>query len=389
MKIAFIGQKGIPARSGGVEKHVEGLAVSLAQRGHNVIVYSRKHYAIDKIKEYHGIRVITVPSIPTKNLDAISHTFFSIIDVIRRDIDVVHFHSIGPSSLLWLVKLLKPRAKVIATFHSQDYYNQKWNLFARLYLKFGEWVACTQADEVIVISKLLAQYVRQSYNTEPSYIPNGVAVKKANSSNALAEWNLTEKNYILAVARLIPLKGLHHLIKVYSKLETDKKLVIVGDGSYTDKYVQELKSLATNNPQICFTGQQNGETLAQLFENALLFIQSSESEGLSVALLEAMAHRLPVLVSDIPGNLEAIGDTGYTFRCNDVANLRQQLEYLLRASPMNLVEKGELARKRVETEYNWNTITQLTEKLYQEQLLQATTKKMKKYNLLTRFSTFI
>lgn len=388
MKIAFIGQKGIPAQSGGVEKHVEGLAVSLAERGHNVIVYSREHYTESKVKTYQGVKVVRVPSIPTKNLDAISHTFLSILDVLRRDVDIIHFHSIGPSSLLWIVKLLKPRAKVIATFHSQDYYNQKWGLFARFYLKLSEWIACTQADEVIVISKLLAQYVRQSYKIEPLYIPNGVHVGKSTTTNYLDQWKLEKDNYILAVARLIPLKGLHHLIKAYASIQSDKKLVIVGDSAYTDKYVKDLQELAASDARVCLTGQQNGEVLAELFGNASLFVQSSESEGLSVALLEAMGYGLPVLVSDIPGNLEAIGDTGYSFRCNNETHLRQQLESLL-ANTSNLREKGVLAKQRVEKEYNWNTITTATEQAYAEQISKRTEKKLKRYSLLTRFSTFI
>lgn len=388
MKIAFIGQKGIPARSGGVEKHVEGLAVSLVERGHNVIVYSRKHYTESKIKNYQGVKIIHVPSIPTKNLDAISHTFLSILDVLRRDVDIIHFHSIGPSSLLWIVKLLKPHAKVIATFHSQDYYNQKWGLFARMYLKFSEWVACTQADEVIVISKLLAQYVRQSYKIEPLYIPNGVHVGNSTTTNYLDQWKLEKDNYILAVARLIPLKGLHHLIKAYASIQSDKKLVIVGDSAYTDKYVKDLQELAASDARVCLTGQQNGEVLAELFGNASLFVQSSESEGLSVALLEAMGYGLPVLVSDIPGNLEAIGDTGYSFRCNNEIHLRQQLELLL-ADTSNLREKGVLAKQRVEKEYNWNAITTATEQAYAEQISKRTERKLKRYSLLTRFSTFI
>jgi hypothetical protein len=50
MKIAFIGQKGIPAKSGGVEKHVEQIAIRLAKEGHEVYAYVRNHYTPKELK---------------------------------------------------------------------------------------------------------------------------------------------------------------------------------------------------------------------------------------------------------------------------------------------------------------------------------------------------
>ena len=79
MKIAFIGQKGIPAKSGGVEKHVEEVAARLVKKGNDVFVYVRNNYTPHDLFEYRGIKLIHLPSIPTKHLDAISHTFFATI----------------------------------------------------------------------------------------------------------------------------------------------------------------------------------------------------------------------------------------------------------------------------------------------------------------------
>jgi len=85
MKIALIGQKGIPVtHGGGVEKHVENLAVRLVELGHEVIVYTRHGYTDKRLKEYKGVKLVGLPSVPTKNLDAISHTFLAALDVIFR-----------------------------------------------------------------------------------------------------------------------------------------------------------------------------------------------------------------------------------------------------------------------------------------------------------------
>ena len=106
MKIVFIGQKGIPTLMGGIERHVEELTIRLARQGHDVFVYTRPNYTDKNLSEYKGVRLISLPNIATKHLDAISHTLLACIDVsLRRNIDIIHFHSIGPSLLIWLVKI--------------------------------------------------------------------------------------------------------------------------------------------------------------------------------------------------------------------------------------------------------------------------------------------
>ena len=364
MKIALIGQKGIPvSHGGGVEKHVENLAVRLSELGHEVLVYTRHSYTDKRLKEYKGVKLINLPSIPTKNLDAISHTFFAAVDVIFRKVDIVHFHSIGPSSLIWLVKLFKPRTPVIATFHSQCYHNEKWGFFAKNYLRFGEYMACVKADKVITVSKALAAHVKAKYPTaKVEYIPNGVNIPQLLEAREItAKWGLTKDNYILSVGRLVHNKGLEYLIAAYKQMKTDRKLVITGEGLMR----AELETLAAGHPNIIFTGNQIGQVLDELFSNAYLFVQPSESEGLSLALLEAMSYKDACLVSDIPANLEAAGQVGFTFKSCDIADLAVKLQGLL-DDPIRVAAGKELMFKKVVQEYNWSAIVDKIVKLYEE-----------------------
>ena len=387
MKIAFIGQKGIPSTGGGVEKHVEELAVSLAAKGHSVLAYTRPHYTDKYLRTYRGVSLVSLPSISLKNLDAISHTFFAIIDLIKRDIDIIHFHGIGPSSLLLLARIVKPRARIIGTFHCQDYYHKKWSWFARTYLKFGEWILCTKADTTIAVSHSLAHYADLTYGKSVTYIPNGVYSSDFLEAKEITKWGLQKGNYILAVSRLISHKGLHHLIKAFRSVETDKKLVIVGDGSYTDMYVDELHDLAASDNRVIMTGAQTGVALQELFSNAFLFVQPSESEGLSIALLEAMSFACPVLVSDIPENLEAAGNAGSSFICNNVDDLSRKLQELVTSD--QLAAMGSAGQERVAKEYNWLHITKATENIYEDQLASRVEKQLKHVQTLSRFSTFV
>lgn len=371
MKIAFIGQKGIPATSGGVEKHVDELAKMLSKRGHEIYVYTRPHYTNKYLKQYQGINLISLPTIETKHLDAITHTFLACLDVIFfRDFDIVHFHSIGPSSLIWLVKLFKRKTVVIATFHSKDYEHKKWGSFARDYLRLGEFILCKCADKVITVSRCLKEYADNWYNIESTYIPNGVKIPDILPARYIKKnWGLTKGSYFLIVSRLIGHKGIHHAINAFNKLNTDKKLVIVGTGAHTGGYVEFIEALASTNKNIIMTGEQTGHILAELLSNSYMFIQPSESEGLSIALLEAMAYDNPVLVSDIKENREVVGDKGYAFMNKSVDDLANKLEYFIQRPVLLKNGKGKNL-KIVKKNYDWEDIAETTIETYRHAILK-------------------
>ena len=365
MRLAFIGQKGLPATVGGVERYVEDLAKQLAQSGHEVFAYTRPHYTGPGLTVYQGVTVIGVPSINTTQLDAISHTLLASIHAIWQDFDVIHYQSIGPALTCWLPKLFNHKLKVVATLQSRDYEHQKWGSFAQLSLRLGEYLMCLFADEIVVVTEDMLRYVETKYNRTATYIPNGATLHGPENSNLLSQWNLAPDNYIVAISRLVRHKGLAYLIQAFKALDTDKKLVIVGDSACSDDYVLELKALAKGDSRIIFTGSQTGEALAQLYAHAYLFVQPSESEGLSLALLEAMARRRAVLVSDIPENLSAIGTTGFIFANKNIADLQAKLSYLL-GNPELVKARGEEARLRIETHFNWEHIAHHMALLYGE-----------------------
>lgn len=370
MKIYFIGQKGIPAVGGGVERHVEELAVRLAKLGQDVFVYSRRGYTKTDVATYKGVNILYTPALYTKHLEAISHTFLSIVDLMRRDADIVHIHSIGPSLLIPLIRICKPRVKIVATVHSPDYFHQKWNRFARFMLRMGERIAATWSDHVLTVSKNLQQYLWHAYHCQATYIPNGVNLPSASiSAETLKTWNLQPQGYITAISRLVRHKGLHFLIEAYNQLKTDKKLVIVGGAEYTDEYVKELHDMAANNPNIIFTDKQGGEALSALFNHAHIFVQPSQSEGLSIALLEALSYNQAVLASDIPENTEVLGDLGLTFKQGDSKDLAKKLEFLL-THPEIVKQYKQLGRQHVQTHYNWETIVQETLTAYKRVVRQ-------------------
>jgi len=366
MKIAFIGQKGLPARFGGIERHVEELAVRLVKAGHAVTVYARPWYTPSTVKNYRGVTVTTLSSLHTKNFDAISHTFLATIRAIRGNFDVIHYHGVGPALLAFIPRLVSPKVKVVVTFHCIDRKHQKWGFFARAMLKMGEWAACRFAHQTIAVSQTIQHYCANVYDRDTVYIPNGVERQSAAAdSDLIAErFGLKKNGYIACVARLVRHKGIHYAIAAYQQLATTKKLVIVGGSAFTDDYVDELKVLANDNPKIIFTGYQQGEMLDQLFANAAFIVHPSESEGLPLTVLEAMSYGKTVLASDIPENMEILRGFGFSFRNKSISDLKRKLSFLL-ARPTLLKTTGQQAKHYVLANYHWDDIAAKTSQLYE------------------------
>lgn len=373
MKIAFIGQKGIPAKFGGVERHVQELASEMAKSGHEVFAYVRNNYTPEDLKECSGVKLIHLPSIGTKNLDAISHTFLASVHALFVDYDVIHYQAIGPSLLSWIIKIFKRKTVLISTFHCQDYYHKKWSLVAKLALHLGEWISCRVPDKTIVVSDTLNKYTKEKYSIEPELIYNGTKIEEDFDWSILNKWDLKRDRYVVFVGRLIRHKGAHNLIEAFKGLDKEGKispylkLVIVGDGFYTDDYVTELRDSTRNNGNIIFTGNLEGQELRSVFAGASLFVQPSEAEGLSITLLEAMGYGVPILVSDIVENTDVVRDMGYVFKTNDVEDLKTKLDEILNSNP-DFSDKIARAKTEIEEKYNWEKITQKTLRLYNDQI---------------------
>lgn len=370
MKIAYIGQKGIPAAFGGVDFHVEELSKRLVERGHDVYVYVRNWHTDRSLKEYRGVRLVHTTTIKTKHLDAFIHSLTSSFHSLFQDYDIVHYHALGPTVFCWLPKIF--RSKVVATIHGLDWQRGKWGSFAKVFLKLTERTATYIPDKTIVVSRSQKKYFESKYEREFIYIPNGVNIPQGKPASEIIKekYGLNGEDYLLWMGRLTPEKRVDWLIKAFKEIKgtmPSLKLVIVGGTSATDEYVGRLEKLAGSDGRIIFTGYVAGQEKEELFSNALLFTLPSYLEGLPIALLEAMSHRLPCLVSDIEPHREIIsgGVDGFLFQSNDFSDFAGKLGELLE-SPEKLENIGENARRKVEKEYNWDEVVRKTEEIYQE-----------------------
>lgn len=362
MKIAILGTRGIPANYSGFETSVEETAWRLVERGHEVYVYCRTNNVKTDSQIYRGVNLITLPSIDSKHFDTPFHTTLSVFHLLTSKIrpDIVQMYGVGNS--LWLLPLKLTGKPIIAVVDGLDWMRQKWGRFASTFLRVSEHFALWWADEYVVDSQAVIKYYLSHYERTPLYIPYGANVpENILPYNLVQQYGLRPEEYILFVGRLVPEKGVHHLVTAFEKVNTDKKLVIVGDNIHDKDYVDRLKS--TRDSRILFLGFVYGEAYQQLNSHAYLYVQPSELEGTSPALLGAMGLGNCVLVSDIPENRETIGDAGITFKKNDANDLALKLQALVE-SPAEVKEYKLRAVNRVLTHYSWDVITDEYERLF-------------------------
>lgn len=359
MKIAMLGSRGIPAIYGGVERHIEEISSRLVEQGHEVIVYCRNYYTPQEYRDYKGIIIKRLPTIKTKHMDNIFHTFLATLFALFRRVDIIHYHGIGPSLLMFIPFLFG--FKIVVTIHSLNWNYKKWKRPAKLCLKIGEFFAAIFAHRLIVVSRTIEKYVEQKYRRKAYYIPNGINKPEPKEPNIIRRYCLDKNNYILSVGRLVPEKGYEYLLHAFRKVKTDKKLVIVGDSGNTDSYADYLKKIADN--RVLFLGYQNGEILQELYSNAYIFVLPSEEEGLSIALLEAMSYKNRILVSDIPANKELVTESGFMFKNKDADDLAAKLQIWI--DNKNLVKNGDkVLQDYVLSNYQWGEITSQTQEVY-------------------------
>ena len=360
MKIAFLAVKNI-MRGGGIEKYTLELGSRLAQRGHDVTVYTMRHYG-DVPDHYQGMRIVSVPSFAAPCLQKLSCSATAAINSIwKNKYDIVHFHSFAPGAFAWLPKLRG--SKCVLQLHSLEWKRKRYGTVGLSVVKILEKLALSQSHINTAVSRTQCTFYRTNRGIEMQYIPTAADVKPKTEAREIYKLGLEPNAYILFACRLVPEKGAHYLISAFRKLDTDMKLVIAGDAQGATEYRKKLIDLAGDDPRILFPGFVEGRLIEELFSHCYVYAQPSEVEGLSLSILEAMSYGNCCLVSDIPENLEAIGDVGFHFISKNVDDLEGRLRWLLEHSgEVASVNIG--AKERIRQHYSWQSISEQIEKLY-------------------------
>jgi glycosyltransferase involved in cell wall biosynthesis len=374
MKVAMIGHKVVPSRRGGIENVLTSLCPLLVDLGVDVTCYNR---STDKVEneyvgtttdqKYRNVKLKNAWTLNVKGFSAMIASFTAAISATFSDYDILHFHAEGPCAAMWIPKMFGKRC--VATVHGLDWQREKWGHgFASKYIKFGERVMVILADEIIVLSESASDYFKETYNRETILIHNGIDKPEKKEAQLITDlYGIKKDEYICIVSRLTAEKGVHYLIDAYNSIKTDKKLVIAGDTSDTDEYVELLKQKASGNPDIIFTGFISGDVLCEIYSNAYVVTLPSDIEGMSLSLLEALAYGNAVLCSDIPENTLVTENKAIHFKKSNVEDLAEKLQSMCDDEEIvNKLKNG--ADEFILGKYNWNDVANSTYDLYKKVL---------------------
>jgi len=364
MTIVILGTRGFPNVQGGVERYCENLSAHLVKLGCRVIVLTRAPYVDRNIREFAGVELVALPSLETTGLEAFLHTFIGIFAALRYRPDILHIQAIGPAFFTPLAKLLG--MKVVITTQGSNYEHAKWGKFAKMILRAGEYLGMKFADEVICVTKNIADDMERKYGRKCRVIPNGVLVREAAASReTLKKYSLEEGKYILTVGRFVPEKCFPDLIDAFQRSGLkDRKLAIVGKVDYPCKYSDDLIKKAEAADGVVMTGLLSGEPLREIYSHAGLFVLPSFYEGLPIVLLEAMSYGLFCLASDIPANRSVGLPDGNYFPVGDIERLSAKLRESVdrRLSPEEKARQIAVMREK----YDWDAITKQTLEVYKK-----------------------
>lgn len=358
--IAFLGSRGVPARYSGFEVVVEELGKRLAARGHEITVYNRLPHFGPPQPVWEGMRIIGLPTIPTKSLDTIVHTTLSMLDAVRRRYDIIYLCGVGNAILGRLARAAG--MNVIINVDGADFSRKKWRGFARSWLKRSERWATKSADCIIADNATIVDRYEREYGMRPEHLSYGLTVRdEPVRCGELERWGLAPDGYFLYVSRLTPENEAELLLEAYRRTPDPLPLVLVGGDPYEHAYRRKLDALATD--RVIFTGLRFADAYIELSQNARAFVMPATIEATRLVLLDQLGMGKAIIYHDCPATREVLGDAGIPFGPKEpVASLAAKLAWA-KDHPQECAEAGRIARRRAE-HFRWERVLDRYEQIF-------------------------
>ena len=288
----------------------------------------------------------------------------------REGISLIHAHEFTGNTYGSLVAKLVG-VPLVATVHGKSYYSEqcKRRLAYRAVSRVATMVAVSEDLKRFITGTVgvPAERIKVIYNGQ-EILPPVVPEEK---SRLRGEFGLEKNESVVGVVgSLYPVKGHEYLLAAVPqvlKTHPRTRFLIVGRGDLEVSLKEKVKRAGLEK-QVCFLGFR--EDVAALLSLMDIFVLPSLSEGLSIALLEAMAAGKPVIATNVGGNPELVvdGETGYSVPPRDADALAAKLRLLL-ADKCRAKRLGENGRNRVERCFSLQAMADNYQELY-EQCLQ-------------------
>lgn len=281
--------------------------------------------------------------------------------------DVMHFHYpfIGGEVVL-LAKLLKPRIKIVVTYHMDLQGSGLKGLLFKFYQAMVLPLIKSCADVIIFSSfdygrsSAIASYFRK-HPEKCRELPFGVEGNVFYPGDPLNERLICNKVlFVATLDKAHSFKGLPILLRAMRDLNKGR-LVIAGDGDLRGYYQRLVVKLGMED-RVTFLGRLNDQDLAEEFRTSKLFVlpSISRSEAFGLVILEALSSGVPVVASNLPGVRTVVsnGEDGFLVLPGDVNELREKINLLLNDDKLN-DRLGKAGRSKVLERYSWPAITRL------------------------------
>jgi glycosyltransferase involved in cell wall biosynthesis len=284
----------------------------------------------------------------------------------RRPFDVVHVHWPFPHGLLSSLAFTTGRIPRVATCHGAELAMARRSPMVAGILKRS----LLESDVLSCNSSHTKNEIERLCGRTADVVPYGATV--AAGSRRSGQRESSEPAVLLFSGRLIQRKGVHYLIRALPRVLERRpvRLVITGEGDRRQEWEQLTRELGLAD-KVQFLGFVTTERLAELYQTCDLYVHpaifddNNDTEGLGVVLVEALANRCPVVASSVGGIVDVIRheQTGLLVPEKDERALADAILRLL--DDPGLAERlGETGRTFAEQHFDWERITDETEKLY-------------------------
>ena len=367
MKIAFIGDRGIPARYSGFSTLVEEVATGLSQdNGFDVTVYCRSAYFSERPAVYRGVHCIYLPAPGGKNFESIIHSSLAIMHAVFRRFDLVFI--VDPGNAPFALPLVLGRVPVVFHTDGLGWKRLKWNRLQRRYYKACEALTARLGTWLVTDSRAMQAYYRAEYDRSSSYIPYGSMAGSPPDGMVLSRYSLQKRGYNLVVARMEPENNVELILREYLDSGLQRPLLVVGGARYDSEYYRRVLSL-DGGPIRCLGSIYQSETLNALYQNCRLYIHGHEVGGTNPSLLRAMGLGAACLPLNVAFHREVLGDEAEYFDPIR-GSLARQLRHLDHDEARIRV-LGTLAFHRAVTFYRWDAVSDAYAALFRA-VLRAT-----------------
>ena len=366
-RIAFLGTKYYPLK-GGTERAIEYLIEAYKDK-YDITIYA--YHNKQSLKGSSDIHVVTLPEIPFGSFGVfVYYLLCAFHAVFKGRYDLIHVHKTDTAIVIPILKL--KYKNIVATSHEAPYNRDKWSFIGRVYFHLMEKLFVRSSASLTCVSTTLADYYNNKYDANVKFIPTMVEPRtdldKFNIDSFLLENEIKGEYIVFAARRVIATKGLHTLLKALGEINFKGQLIVAGDLTQLPDYTRKLMQLSKglNVKYIGFIGDPL--ILMNLIKRAKLFVFPSETEAMSMMLLEVAAVKTPMICSDIPENITVFDESEVTFfRNKDVDDLATVLAKNINNAEV-LKSKTEAAYRKVREKYALDKVASMYENVYLELL---------------------